>query len=75
MARDRGEGSGGDTEGKDEQFRMKRGARFERGGTGQPGLTPVISHRHYFVIMVVGASLRVLLITDKGLRDVEQTRA
>ncbi len=27
-------------------------------------------HCHYFVIMVVGASLHVLLITDKGLEDV-----
>lgn len=32
---------------------------------------PLLSHHcHYFVIMGVGASLHVLLITDKGLGDV-----
>lgn len=65
----RREAEWGDTEGKDEEFRTGGGGL---NGKAQANTDrPLLSHHcHYFVIMGVGASLHVLLITDKGLGDV-----
>ena len=60
----------GDTESKDEEFRMKRGGGLKEEAQANPDRLLLSLHCHYFVIMVVGASLHVLLITDKGLGDV-----
>lgn len=49
---------------------MKRGGGLNEKAQANPDRLLLSHHCHYFVIMVVGASLHVLLITDNGLRDV-----
>lgn len=47
---------------------MKRGGGLKEKRQANPDRLLLSHHCHYFVIMAVGASLHVLLITDKGLR-------
>ena len=57
----------GNTEGKDEEFRMKRSEGLNEKAQANPDRLLLSHYCHYFVIMAVCASLHVLLITDKGL--------
>lgn len=78
MAADRGEKARGDAarhsgsiqKASDEEFRVERGKDWSEKAEANPDRLLLSHYCHYFVIMVVGASFHVLLITDKGLSNV-----
>lgn len=62
--------SGSIQKASEEEVRVKRGRDSSEKAEANPDRLPLSHCCHYFVIMVVGASFHVLLITDKGLSDV-----
>lgn len=60
--------SGSITEQKGEKFTKIRVMRLNENAQANHERLLLSNHCHYFVIMVVGTSFHVLLITDKGLR-------